>query len=583
MKDRKTQDNPRLLSIAVMRQAGRYVLPFLGLLLVAVLVLHSRDLNDELKLGQGRALHAVNSMHRAIQHELETARSDLRFLSQQAKLREYLSTGGGRAGLEEEYRLFVEKKTRYHQVRLLGIDGRERIRINNDGGQANIVPEASLQTKADRYYLQQILETEPSRTYVSPFDLNVEHGEIETPWRPVIRVGTPVFDADRQKRGILVVNILGQPLLDRLNIFSPHTPWASILVSGQGYYLIGPDKDRSWGFMFGAAPTFAADHPDAWTALNDASEGQVVNAQGLLAFSTLGGGEDTDLSEMMRRLDIKLVTLIPTETLRSQSELALVRFIWISAIAAIVFLVLVLYLQREALIRRVHQRNIADSENRLRLLSSQLLRSQEDERRTIARDLHDEMGQVVTAISLQMQRAVETEETDKKDILIGQAISAAEHLLEHVHLIVSRLRPNILDDFGLEAALDTYLRDYEQATGVHVEAELHLPEETIPQEVSDNVYRIIQEALTNISEHADTQTAWVRLHSAERRLELTVRDEGRGFDPSRSHGRFGLLGIRERVDLLGGLFALTSAPGKGTEISISIPLTPPDKDDAHVY
>ncbi len=547
------------------------------------MVLHSRDLNEELKLGQGRALHSVNSMHRTIQHELETVRSDLRFLARQAKLREYLSTGVGRAGLQDEYRLFVEKKRRYHQIRLLGIDGRERIRINNEGGQANIVAEASLQTKADRYYVQQILETEPSRVYVSPFDLNMEHGEVETPWRPVIRVGIPVFDIDQQKKGILIVNILGQLLLDRLNIFSSHTPWANILVSGQGYYLIGPEKDRSWGFMFGAAPTFAADHPDAWTAVNGTTKGQVINAQGLFAFSTLGECEDADLREMMRKLDIKLVTLIPTETLRSQSEHALIRLTWMSAIAAIIFLVLVLYLQREALIRQVHQRNIADSENRLRQLSSQLLRSQENERRTIARDLHDEMGQVVTAISLQMQRAADAKETAQKDILIGQANTAAEHLLERVHLIVSRLRPHILDDFGLEAALEMYLRDYEQTTGIHVEADFHLPEETMPQEVSDNVYRIIQEALTNISEHADTQTAWVRLHLVGCRLELTVRDEGRGFEPNRAHDRFGLLGVRERVDLLGGLFTLTSEPGDGTVISISIPLTPPDKDDAHVY
>ena len=89
------------------------------------------------------------------------------------------------------------------------------------------------------------------------------------------------------------------------------------------------------------------------------------------------------------------------------------------------------------------------------------------------------------------------------------------------------------------------------------------------------MYRIIQEALTNISEHASTEKAWVRLHVTGEQLKLMVRDEGCGFDPSRAHGRFGLLGIRERVDLLGGLFSLTSESGHGTVISVSIPLPLP--------
>ncbi len=558
-----------------MRQTSLHILPVWGLLFIVVLVLHSKDQDEELKLTQRRALQSINSMQRTIQYELETVDTDLRFLAEQADLREYLSTGVGRAGLENEYRLFAEKKRRYNQIRLLGINGRERIRVNNDAGQPKVVAEASLQTKVDRYYVQQVLELEPNDVYVSPFDLNMEYGEIEKPWRPVFRVGAPVFDVDHQKKGLLILNIEGQPLLDRLNIFLSRTPDTNILVDGAGYYLVGPEKDRSWGFMFGVAPTFAADYPDVWAAASDSTEGQVVNERGLFSFSTLSERKKPDLSEMMRRFDIKLINFVPTETLRFQSEQALIRLIWISVIAAIIALFLVLYLQRGAHIRQVHQRNIAESENRLRLLSSQLLRSQENERRNIARDLHDEMGQVATTISLQMQRAADAEDLAQKDILIDQAISAAEHLLEHVHRIVSRLRPHILDDFGLEAALETYLCDYEQATGVYVEAEFHVTEERIPQEVCDNVYRIIQEALTNISEHASTEKAWVRLHVTGEQLKLMVRDEGCGFDPSRAHGRFGLLGIRERVDLLGGLFSLTSESGHGTVISVSIPLPLP--------
>ena len=177
-----------------MRQTSLHILPVWGLLFIVVLVLHSKDQDEELKLTQRRALQSINSMQRTIQYELETVDTDLRFLAEQADLREYLSTGVGRAGLENEYRLFAEKKRRYNQIRLLGINGRERIRVNNDAGQPKVVAEASLQTKVDRYYVQQALEFEPNDVYVSPFDLNMEYGEIEKPWRPVFRVGAPVFD-----------------------------------------------------------------------------------------------------------------------------------------------------------------------------------------------------------------------------------------------------------------------------------------------------------------------------------------------------------------------------------------------------
>ena len=217
-----------------------------------------------------------------------------------------------------------------------------------------------------------------------------------------------------------------------------------------------------------------------------------------------------------------------------------------------------------------------ESEARLRTLSAQLITTQEEERRGISRDLHDELGQVVTSVTLDLQRAGHAADPAKKDELIGRALRGTSCLLDRIHEILSRVRPPMLDDLGLKDAVQSLLSDYEQRTGIVPKAELSFTTPDVPAAVSENVYRILQEALTNVSRHARTTEVLVSLLVGADRVALTVRDSGVGFDPAaRDDRRLGLLGMRERAELLGGTCVVTAEPGKGTRVEVVIPIVQP--------
>jgi len=224
-------------------------------------------------------------------------------------------------------------------------------------------------------------------------------------------------------------------------------------------------------------------------------------------------------------------------------------------------------------LRRAHERQIEESEARLRTLSAKLLSAQEEERRNISRDLHDELGQIVTAVTLDLERAGQANDAQKKDELIARARQGAGCLLDRIHEISARVRPSLLDDLGLKDAVQSFLSDFEHRTAIAVRAELNFERGDVPANVSENVYRIMQEALTNVAKHARASAVSVAIHVLQNRILLTVRDNGIGFRPAAADvNRLGLLGMRERAELLNGEFKVKSEPGKGTEVSVGLPL-----------
>ncbi len=131
----------------------------------------------------------------------------------------------------------------------------------------------------------------------------------------------------------------------------------------------------------------------------------------------------------------------------------------------------------------------------------------------------------------------------------------------------------MLDDLGLKDAVQSLLSDYERRAGIVPRIELDFQHQSVPAAVSENVYRILQEALTNVARHSRAAEVFVRLEVTPAQVALTVRDAGIGFDPAaRDDQRLGLLGMRERAELLGGTFLLTAEPGKGTEVRVAMPL-----------
>ncbi|HEX5011012.1 MAG TPA: ATP-binding protein [Planctomycetota bacterium] len=211
---------------------------------------------------------------------------------------------------------------------------------------------------------------------------------------------------------------------------------------------------------------------------------------------------------------------------------------------------------------------------RLSSLTLRLLSTQEDERRSISREMHDDLGQLLTAACLDIERATRLTDAERRREALGSALRAARDTQQRVREISHMLRPTELDDHGLPQAVATILLDFTTRSGIDVESNIQVEARGLPSDVANHVFRILQEALTNILRHARAATAFVTLQATHAGIELKVSDDGVGFDehtipPTR---RYGLLGMRERAELLGGKFSIRSKPEGGTEVSVSIPI-----------
>src|SRR5207248_2403551 len=212
-------------------------------------------------------------------------------------------------------------------------------------------------------------------------------------------------------------------------------------------------------------------------------------------------------------------------------------------------------------------------------LLRQLVTAQEEERRRIALELHDQLGQDVTALMLGL-KALEDSGAQPHDERLTQLMQLTDQLGREAHRLAWELRPSALDDLGLQATLKNYLEDW--AKRCDLVADFHgdtLADRRLPPPVETAVYRIVQEALTNVSKHAQAQHVSVLLEYRQGRLLVIVEDDGRGFDTdevlraANTERRMGLIGMHERVRLVGGELEIESAPGAGTTVYVRVPIS----------
>ena len=237
------------------------------------------------------------------------------------------------------------------------------------------------------------------------------------------------------------------------------------------------------------------------------------------------------------------------------------------------------YVRRlEATISKEHT-EVARNRQELRHLSGRLVRAQEDERRAIARELHDEIGQALTAVDLELAVAEGAVGTDGRAAsAIHEARTVAQHALVGVRDLSQLLRPSMLDDFGLPDTLKWYLRKFSDRTGVRTELVEDYLSDRLPIDVEVCVYRAIQEALTNVSRHAQATACRVFVQRLASSVIVTVEDDGVGLPvpataASARRDGVGLVGIRERVSEMGGTFRIEGQSGKGTRLTIELPLS----------
>ena len=217
-------------------------------------------------------------------------------------------------------------------------------------------------------------------------------------------------------------------------------------------------------------------------------------------------------------------------------------------------------------------------QEQLRRLSHEILAAHEDERRRISRELHDEVGQTLTAINVKLSALTKEAESNAADL--KKKIASTQRLVERsmrtVHRFARELRPALLDDLGLLPALRSYTKDFAKRTHIAIRFSAFTAVEKMSIDKRTVLYRVAQEALANVGKHAQASSVEVSLKRRPGVVRMEIHDNGRSFDVQRvllakRIKRLGLLGMRERVEMVGGTFSVESAPDKGTRIRVQMP------------
>ncbi|MCX5834010.1 MAG: PAS domain S-box protein [Deltaproteobacteria bacterium] len=231
--------------------------------------------------------------------------------------------------------------------------------------------------------------------------------------------------------------------------------------------------------------------------------------------------------------------------------------------------------------RKLVEKTLKKQSDQLRFLSAKLSEAEESERRRIARDLHDQVGQnlTVVGINLNVLRSMLPEESIKmvQTRLLEDSLTLVEQTTEYTRSLMADLRPPDMDDYGLVASIRWYSERFSMRTGVEVIMEGREINPRPTTHIENNLFRIVQEVLTNISKHARARHARIKIDTAEGKLNLSIVDDGVGFDPAEvhkagEHHGWGLLTMAERAEVIGGRFSLESKTGQGTQVTVEVPL-----------
>jgi len=224
-----------------------------------------------------------------VSQELRQAAVDVCAFAQQNELHQYLATGDRSALALGASELITRMRLTkaYDHIRYIDLQGAEHMRVNLNEGAPASVPEDELQTKSQRYYVSELLETGSGEIYISPIDLNIENGNIELPFKPVMRFGTGVVTESGDVDGFIVINVLAKSMLNAIIAQSKFNYGNPMLINEEGYWLVDPTMPASWGFLY---PEFAEDkmpvlYPEEWKLMNESETGSFRTQNGIFTFA----------------------------------------------------------------------------------------------------------------------------------------------------------------------------------------------------------------------------------------------------------------------------------------------------------
>jgi PAS domain S-box-containing protein len=379
--------NPGLPFLPVLKRFIFILTPLALLLVATAAIIYKQDMAVEFKLLAISENKIVVLQQDIIKRSFKAITSHLLFLAELDEFHDFFETRDPsitKEGIAKKYLSLSKRFGMYDQIRFIDETGAEIIRVNHDQGRSYIVPDGKLQNKANRYYFNDTLNLNKGEIFVSPFDLNIEKGKIETPQKPMIRFGTPLFDRNEKKRGIVILNYYGKVLIDALKEVSKSTPGDIMLVNSDGYWLLNPNPELEWGFMFSERKEkiFQSTFPEAWKKILTDEKGQFSTAKGLFTYKTIypllegwrsSSGSGEAFSPSRKKVDYKeyywkIISSLAHDSITARPNKRLLRSLSIYIIGIFIIMIGSFYISLSLVRRKKDKQAVQESEARFRAM-----------------------------------------------------------------------------------------------------------------------------------------------------------------------------------------------------------------------
>ncbi len=539
-------------ALSYIRHAIKYWVFFITLLTfgAGILFYNAWQSRQETLLGEQQLM--LSEIARIMRERISWVEQDVAYLVNQKSMTTFVESGSqtDRLRLLENFStMMTARNGRYAQLRFIDLNGFEKLRIDEISGKPSVVADNQLQNKRERFYFQAGMKLEPEQVYLSRFDLNVEHGKIEVPYKPVLRLVGRVDDSRGLKKGIVVLNFLGKSLLSDLQsiatVYNERDFW---LLDQDGYWLDGIEEEREWGFMFDdkKAITFSRQNPDFWQKLINSSADKTVNfisddelitgKRFNLAreLSTAGAGQlvahSSDWYLLMRLGDAKL----------HEQKFGLFKtylFLWVLMFLIVTFISYLL--GRQSFKRNLAVDNMIDANEKLALTNQEL--------ETFAYSVSHDLRSPLLSIN-GFSRILQTRYADKLDAkgqdLLQRVSSSAERMDQ---LIDDILQLSRLSRAGVNNENIDLSSMVNQKLALLVASE---PQRTVMLKVEKNIKAIADAGLLGVAFDNLLGNAWKftgrtgqaviefgRQHINGRQVYF-IRDNGAGFDMAHAEKLF---------------------------------------------
>jgi signal transduction histidine kinase len=597
---------------AVVKRALIIFLPLALILAVITMIIYQMEVKTEKTLIENKEIGHIEQLKYTIFNDFDTITSDLMVTSTQLELERILENDKeAQRNLEEEFLSMSKIKRLYDQIRFLDESGMEIVRINYNNGNPTIVPEEKLQNKGKRYYFEDAFRLNENEVFVSPLDLNIERGEIEVPLKPMIRLGTPIFDNTGNKRGIMLLNYFGSKMLDGINRVAADSSGDLMFLNKDGFFLKGARPEDEWGFMYEERRnrTFGNKFPEEWQQILDSDSGQFQNGDGFFLFETIyplkefhktstGSGRAFEPSEAYLESSEyfwKIVIHVPPNVLAAVPQRILYRLLILDGLLLVILGGGSLFYAQMNIRREMAQKELQEANIKLEetdRLKSVFLASMSHELRT---PLNSIIG--FTGVLL-MGMAGELNEVQKKQL--NQVKSSANHLLGLINdiLDLSKIEAGkvevSIEEFGLDDIVNEVAETFSPAVsekGLKLLSEV--PEGITLLSDKRRVKQVLMNLVSNAVKFTDKGEIKIEGKILEdgKKLEISVTDTGIGikkeemnklFKPfqqidmssSKRHEGTGLgLNLSKKLaSLLLGDISVESEYGKGSVFTFTFPL-----------